>query len=71
MKKIERYLPVASAALCALLLLLLLLDAIWPKSELFLSELVKSVILITCVLSALCGLLLIRRDRRATRRRMR
>ena len=71
MKKIERYLPVASAALCALLLLLLLIDVIWPKSELFLSEIVKSVILITCVLAALCGLLLIRRDRRATRRRMR
>ncbi|MDO4865110.1 MAG: hypothetical protein Q4C10_01025 [Clostridia bacterium] len=71
MKKIERYLPIVSAALCALLLLLLLIDAIWPKAELFLSEIVKLVILITCIVVALCGALLIHADRRATRRRMR
>ena len=71
MKKIEKYLPAASAALCALLLLLLLIDAIWPKTELFLNEIIKLIILIACVATAGCSFLLIRRDRRMTRRRMR
>ena len=71
MKKIEIYLPAASSALCALLLLLLLIDAIWPKTELFLNEIIKLIILIACVATAGCSFLLIRRDRRMTRRRRR
>ena len=70
-KLFEKYLPAVSAALCALLLLFLLIDAIWPKAELFLSEIIKWIVLIVCVAAACCGLLLIRRDRRMTRRRMR
>ena len=56
-----------NALLCAVLLILLIVDLFSPDSMLFLNEFVKFLILLTCILTQLHALLLIARDRAAVR----
>ena len=65
MKPIEKWLPLANAALCAAVLILLVIDAIWPLANLFLNGFVKLLLLVTCLVTAGCGALLASRQRRA------
>ena len=67
MKPIEKWLPLIDAALCAVLLVLLLVDAIWPLVNVFLNGFVKLLLLVTCLATAGCGALLAGRQRRAMR----
>ncbi len=67
MKPIEKWLPLVSAALCAVLLILLLIDAIWPLANIFLNGFVKLLLLVTCLVTAGCGALLSSRQRRSIR----
>ena len=61
------WLPLASAALCAVTLLILLADAIWHGADLFLNGGVKVIALITCLLASANGIRLIARQRRRER----
>ena len=63
MMNFRRLLLMASAILCAVLLILLLADAIWPLANLFLSAFVKALLLVTCLVSAACGIMLIAHQR--------
>lgn len=56
-----------NALLCAVLLILLIIDLFSPDSMLFLNEFVKFLILLTCILTQLHAVLLIARDRAAVR----
>ena len=67
MKRIVRLLPLIDGLLCAVLLILLLIDAIWPLADLFLNDFVKLLVLITCLCTAACGVLLIAAQRRRDR----
>ena len=67
MKRIMRLLPLIDGLLCAVLLILLLIDAIWPLADLFLNDFVKLLVLITCLCTAACGVLLIAGQRRRDR----
>lgn len=71
MKPIEKLLPLVDAALCAVLLVLLLIDAIWPLANIFLNGFVKLLLLVTCLVTAACGIMLASRQRRALRARRR
>ena len=75
MKNVRVILPLVNAAPCAVLLVLLLIDAIWPAANLFLNGFVKAFILVTGLVSAVCGGILIasqrRRERQARIRRAR
>lgn len=64
MRMPAKLLPIVNACLCAVLLVLLLADAIWPLANIFLNPFVKVFLLLTCLLSAVCGGLLIARQRR-------
>lgn len=57
------WLPLASAALCVVTLIILLTDIIRPGVNLFLNEAVKVLMLITCLLAAVNGIRLIARQR--------
>ena len=59
-----KLLPIVNACMCAVLLVLLLADAIWPLANIFLNPFVKVFLLLTCLLSAVCGGQLIARQRR-------
>ncbi len=67
MKTLERLLPMIDAGLCGVTLLLLLADLIWPSGDIFLSEFVKALLLVTCLCSSACGMLLYARMRRRDR----
>ena len=71
MKPIEKLLPLADAAMCAVLLILLLADVIWPAANIFLNDFVKLVLPIACLLSSACGAMLAGRQRRQLRRNRR
>ena len=71
MKYLNRWLPRAAAALCALMLALLLADLVFPKADLFLRESVKLFLLVACLCCAGCGVLLASRQRRRARQRRR
>lgn len=73
MKSVQRFLPAINALLCVAVLILLLVDAIWPLANIFLNGFVKLLLLVTCVLSSVCGVMLAARQRRRARynRRMR
>ncbi len=64
MRMPAKLLPIVNAYLCAVMLVLLLADAIWPLANIFLNPFVKVFLLLTCLLSAVCGGLLIARQRR-------
>ena len=64
-------LPLLSGVMCAILLLLLPGDLIWPGVNLFLNEAVKLFLLATCVASAVCGIMLYARQRKRKRRKKR
>ena len=66
MKKI---LPLLSDVCAGVLLALLVLDALFPDWDLFLSGITKAFILAAALLSAVCGAMLVHRQRRAARRR--
>lgn len=67
MRNWQRLLPAISALLCAVLMILLLIDAIWPLANLFLSAFVKLLTLVTGLLAAACGIMLAARERRRVR----
>ena len=64
MKRVLKLLPLVNEAMCAILLLLLTLDVLWPRWGLFLSEIVKLFLLLTCLVSAINGARLFARLRR-------
>ena len=61
------WMSLASAALCAVTLLILLADLIWPGANLFLNEAVKGLLLVTCLLASANGIRLIARQRNRER----
>jgi len=67
-RTLHRVLPLVDAALCAVLLVLLLADLFWPGADIFLNGFVKVFLLVTCLLSSACGMLLVARRRRGQRR---
>ena len=67
MRTLQRILPLVSAVFSTIVLVLLLLDLIRPNADIFLDEFVKGFLLVTCVLSSICGMLLISRRRRRER----
>lgn len=70
MKRVLKVLPLVNEAMCAVLILLLALDVLWPRWGLFLSEYVKLFLLLTCLVSAVNGARLYARlRRRALQRR--
>ena len=71
MNKIRKILPWISALMCVVLLVLLLMDALWPSLYVFNSALVKCYVLVTAIVAALTAILLISRNRAAIRRRRR
>lgn len=71
MKGLQRALPLIDCGLCGILLLLVLADKLWPDASLFLNEWVKAYLLVTCLVSAVCGALLIARRRRRARAKRR
>lgn len=64
MRMPAKLLPIVNGCLCVVLLVLLLSDAIWPLANIFLNPFVKVFLLLTCLLSAVCGGLLIARQRK-------
>lgn len=64
MKRVLKVLPLVNEAMCAILLLLLALDVLWPRWGLFLNEFVKLFLLLTCLVSAVNGARLYARWRR-------
>ena len=64
MRMPAKLLPIVNACMCVALLALLLADAIWPLANIFLNPFVKVFLLLTCLLSAVCGGLLIARQRK-------
>ena len=73
MRMLQRLLPAVGAFLCVILAVLLAVDAIWPLANIFLNEFVKWLLLVTCLVSASCGVMRIARQRRrdSYHRRMR
>ena len=67
MRNWQRLLPAVSALLCAVLMILLLIDAIWPLANLFLNPFVKLLTLVSGLIAAACGILLAARERRRVR----
>ena len=68
MNALRKYLPLACLVLCAVLVLLLLIDLIWPGLYIFLKPFGKWFALITCLCASGCGMLQIARDRETRRR---
>ena len=68
MRLTNRLLPLVNAAMCVILLVLLVVDAIWPLANIFLNQFVKVYLLLTGLTSAACGMMLISRQRRRARR---
>ena len=66
--KPARLLALVDALCCVALLGLLAADLIFPRAMLFLKRPVKVFILVACLLSAVCGGLLVARRRAALRR---
>ena len=67
MRTLRTILPIVSAAMCAALLIMVLVDMIWPSTNLFLNGFVKVFILLAGLISAVCGGLLIALQRRRER----
>ena len=70
MKMIKKALPPVSAALCAVCMLLLLIDRIAPDLSLFLKPWVKQYILITCLTTIAASCVKLSRTRRRLRRKL-
>ena len=71
-REARRILPLADGVLCAITLILMLVDLILPDASLFTGEFVKLVLLITCLATIACSVALIAsRRRRLSRRRRR
>ena len=68
---LRRLLPRLSALFCAVLLVLLLIDVIWPGIYLFDNPFTKFFVLIACLLAALTGFFIYARQREQLRRRRR
>ena len=69
MKQIGKYLPLVNLALGAVILVLMLLDLFWPRWNIFLSEFVKAMLLVFCLISATNGIRLYARYRRTRQAR--
>ncbi len=70
MKKIKKVLPPLSAALCALCLVLLLIDLVSPGLSLFLKPWVKLYLLVPCVSVIAASAVKLSQTRRRLRRRL-
>ncbi len=66
----KRFLPTASAVLCAATLVLLLADRVRPGLDLFLREPVKWFLLITCIVVIAASAVKLADERRRLRRRL-
>lgn len=64
---LRKLLPLVNAVLCAVVLVLLIVDHFSPLSNIFLSGFVKALLLVTCIVSACCGLMLVILQRRRMR----
>ena len=62
---IRKYLPQANILCCAICMLLVLIDKIWPKLYLFNGRPVKLFALIVCLITAANSILLISRNRKS------
>ncbi len=70
MKKIKKALPPVSAALCAVCMILLLIDRIAQDLSLFLKPWVKLYILVTCLTVIAASCVKLSRTRRRLRRKL-
>ena len=70
MKTVRRLFPGLSAALCVVMLLLLLVDRIRPGLDLFLKEPVKCFVLVVCMAVIASGAVRLADQRRRLRRRL-
>ena len=71
MKQSGKYLPLANLGLGAVVLVLMVLDLFWPRWNIFLSGFVKLLLLVFCLISAINGIQLYARSRRARQVRRR
>ena len=71
MKQSGKYLPLANLGLGAVVLVLMVLDLFWPRWNIFLSGFVKLLLLVFCLISAINGIQLYARSRRARQARRR
>ena len=71
MKQSGKYLPLANLGLGAVVLVLMVLDLFWPRWNIFLSGFVKLLLLVFCLISAINGIQLYARLRRARQARWR
>ena len=71
MKQSGKYLPLANLGLGAVVLVLMVLDLFWPRWNIFLSGFVKLLLLVFCLISAINGMRLYARSRKARQARRR
>ena len=71
MKQSGKTLALINLGLAAVVVLLTLLDLFWPRWNIFLSGFVKLLLLAFCVISAVNGIRLYARSRRARQQRRR
>lgn len=66
---VRKYLPWVNLLACAICLILILVDAIWPDLLLFNEKPAKTAALVACLITAANAMLLISRYRAVLRRR--